>query len=201
LLAQLPAQALLLADRLHGCAAFLAMALAACEQVGSHLLIRARTNIRVQVIRRFKEGSRLVRVPVRQKGNPRFMEQWLTVREIRGRVQRSGYRATELRVWTSLLDPKSAPAREVISLYARRWEDELYYREIQRPLRKSEVLHSHTLETGAQEIAAVVLASAPLARERARAAAGEVPVLQISFVRRWNCCGPCGWRWPSAASY
>jgi hypothetical protein len=183
LLARLPAQALLLADRLHGCAAFVAAARAACEKVGSHFLIRARTNIRVQVIKRFKDGSRLVRLPVRQKGKPRVIVQWLEVRELRVRVQRPGHRAQELRLWTSLLDPQSAPAQELIELYARRWEHELYYRELKRQLRKSEVLQSHTLETGAQEIAAVVLASALLARERARAAAGEVPVLRVSFVK------------------
>lgn len=181
LLAQLPEKALLLADRLHGCAAFVAAALAACETVGSHFLIRARTNIRAPVIKRFKDGSRLVRLPVRQKGNPRAITQWIEVREIRVRVQRPGHRAAELRLWTSLLDPPSAPAAELMELYARRWEHELYYRELKRQLRKSEVLQSHTLETGAQEIAAVVLASALLARERARAAAGEVPVLRVSF--------------------
>ena len=183
LLAQLPARALLLADRLHGCAAFVAVALGACEKVGSHFLIRARTQIKVQKLKRFKDGSRLVRVPVRQKGQPRVIEQWLMLREIRVQVQRPGQRAQELRLWTSLLDPRSAPARELIELYARRWEHELYYRELKRQLRKSEVLHSHTVETGAQEIAAVVLASAMLARERARAAAGEVPVLRVSFVK------------------
>jgi hypothetical protein len=183
LLGQLPAQALLLADRLHGCAAFVAAALAACEEVGSHFLIRARTNIRVQTVKRFKDGSRRVRVSVRQKGNPRVITQWLELREIRVRVQRPGYRAKELRLWTSLLDPKSAPAQELIELYARRWEQELYYRELKHQLRRSEVLQSHTLETGAQEIAAVVLASALLARERARAAAGQTPVLRVSFVK------------------
>jgi hypothetical protein len=183
LLARLPAKALLLADRLHGCAAFVAAALAAGDKVGSHFLIRARTNIRAQVIKRFKDGSRRVRLPVRQKGNPRVITQWVEVREIRVRVQRPGHRAVELRLWTSLLDPKSAPAAELIELYARRWEHELYYRELKRQLRKSEVLHSHTLETGAQEIAAVVLASALLARARARAAAGEVPVLWVSFLK------------------
>jgi hypothetical protein len=183
LLGQLPARALLLADRLHGCAAFVAAARAACEKVGSHFLIRARTNIRVQVIKRFKDGSRLVRLPVRQKGKPRVITHWVELREIRVRVQRPGQRAQELRLWTSLLDPQSAPAQELIKLYARRWEHELYYRELKRQLRKSEVLQSHTLETGAQEIAAVVLASALLARERARAAAGQTPVLRVSFVK------------------
>jgi len=183
LLAHLPARALLLADRLHGCAAFIAAARAACEKVGSHFLIRARTNIRVQVLKRFKDGSRLVRVPVRQKGKPRVIVQWLELREIRVRVQRPGQRAQELRLWTSLLDPKRAPAQELIELYARRWEHELYYRELKRQLRKSEVLQSHTVATGAQEIAAVVLASALLAQERARAAAGQTPVLRVSFVK------------------
>jgi hypothetical protein len=99
------------------------------------------------------------------------------------RVQRPGHRAQELRLWTSLLNPKSAPAQELIELYARRWKHELYYRELKRQLRKSDVLQSHTLETSAQEIAAVVLASALLARERARAAAGQTPVLRVSFVK------------------
>jgi hypothetical protein len=116
LLARLPARALLLADRLHGCAAFVAAARAACEKVGSHFLIRARTNIRVQTVKRFKDGSRLVRLPVRQKGRPRVITQWVAVRELRVRVQRPGHRAQELRLWTSLLDPKSAPAQELIAL-------------------------------------------------------------------------------------
>jgi hypothetical protein len=183
LLARLPAQALLLADRLHGCAAFVAAAGAACDKVGSHFLIRARTNVRVQPLKRFKDGSRLVRLPVRQKGKPRVITHWLELREIRVRVQRPGHRAQELRLWTSLRDPKNAPAAELIELYAQRWEHELYYRELKRQLRKSDLLQSHTLETGAQEIAAVVLASALLARERARAAAGATPVLRVSFVK------------------
>ncbi len=181
LLAQLPARALLLADRLHGCAAFVAVAAAACAKVGSHFLIRARTNIRAQILRRFKDGSRLVRLPVRQKGKPQVITQWVTVREIRVRVQRPGHRAQELRLWTSLVDPAAAPTAELIPRYARRWEHELYYREPKRQLRKSDVLHRHTLLTGAQEIAAVVVASALLARERARAAAGQTPVLTVSF--------------------
>lgn len=185
LLAALPAQALLLADRLHGCAAFVAAAHAAGQKAGSHFLIRARANIRVQVLQRYKDGSRRVGVPVRQKGKPRVITQWLELREIRVRVQRPGHRAQELRLWTSLLDPESAPAQELIELYARRWEHELYYREMKRQLRKNEVLQSHTVETGAQEIAALVLASALLARARNQAAAtGEAtPVLRVSFVK------------------
>ena len=105
LLAQVPARALLLADRWHGCAAFVAVAQAACEKVGSHFLIRARSNLRVQVLRRCKDGSRLVRVPVRAQGARHVVASWLELREIRVRVQRPGHRAQELRLWTSLRDP------------------------------------------------------------------------------------------------
>src|ERR1035437_7412276 len=79
--------------------------------------------------------------------------------------------------------PEAAPAREWGELYARRWEHELYYREVKRQLRKTDLLHSPPPETGAQETAGRVLASAVLADERARAATGEVPVLRVSFGR------------------
>lgn len=183
LLAHLPKGALLLADRLHGCAAFAVEALKACQRVGSHFLLRARSNVKARVIKRFKDGSRLIGVPVRQKGNPNRILQWLEVREIRVRVGRKGHRSQELRLWTSLLNWKAAPALELAQLYAQRWEQELYYRQLKRQLRKSELLQSHTVETAAQEIAALVLCSALLAAERARAAAGQAPVLRVSFVK------------------
>jgi hypothetical protein len=64
-------------------------------------------------------------------------------------------------------------------------------------LRQTDVLQSHTVETGAQEIAAIIVVTAMLARERARAANGQAPVLRIKFgvvlaiVRSmWFCLGP-----------
>ena len=183
LLACLPKKALLLADRLSGCAAFAAQALRACRRVGSHFLFRARTQIKVETVRRLKDGSRLVRVPVRKKGQPRVILEWLELREIRAHLHRNGYRGTELRLWTTLLDPATAPASELVELYAKRWEHELFYRELKRQLRKGGLLQSHTVTTAAQEIAALILAAALLAKERDRAAAGQVPVLRVSFVK------------------
>lgn len=183
LLARLPERALLLADRLHGCAAFAAAAWSACQRVGSHFLIRARSQIKVQVVERFRDGSRLVKVPVRVKGRPREVSHYLELREIRVRVGRQGHRSQVLRLWTSLLDPEQAPAAELVRLYAQRWEHELYYRHLKHELRKTDLLQSHTVHTAAQEIAALMLASALLARERARAADGQLPVLRVSFVK------------------
>jgi hypothetical protein len=181
LLAQLPKRALLLADRLYGCAAFAVHVAAACHRVGSHFLLRARLEIKPRVISRLTDGSRLIRVPVRERHRRGHILQWLEMREIRVRVGRKGHRTHELRLWTSLLDPQTAPALELAPLYAHRWEHELYFREVKRHLRKSAVLQSHTVDTAAQEIAALILASALLATERARAAAGHIPVLRVSF--------------------
>lgn len=182
-LAQLPNGALLLADRLYGCAAALAQVQARCTAVGSPYLIRVRKNLQARVVQRLADGSTLLEVAVRDPKNPRRVVQPLRVREVRIRVRRAGRGAEELRLWTSLLDPKKAPALELAQLYAQRWQHELYYREMKVELRGGELLQSHTAETAAQEVAALVVATALVAQARAEAAGGAVPVLQVSFVK------------------
>lgn len=186
LLAQVPKRALLLGDRLYGVIAFARLAQTACQRVGSHFLLRASRTVKPRVIRRFTDGTRLIGLPIRPPRDHNRVIGWLEVREVRVLVGRPGHRGHELRLWTSLLDPTSAPALELAQLYARRWDHELYFREIKRQLRKTDLLQSHTVETGAQEIAAIVLASAVLADERARAATATVPALTISFAQVLN---------------
>jgi hypothetical protein len=182
LLAQLAKGCLLLADRLYGCAAFAAQAWDRCKKVGSHFLIRARANIKGTVKRRFRDGSRLIELPVRHPKTRKVLRT-LVVREIWATVQRNGWRAQPLRLWTSLLDPQLAPASELVELYGQRWEQELYFRQLKLQLRRTAVLQSHTVTTAAQEIALLVLATALVAQERARAATGMAPVLQVSFAK------------------
>ena len=198
LLAQLPRRVLLLGDRLYGVPAFIVHAWAACQRVRRHFLFRIPRHLTAQLITRLPDGSRRIRVAVREKGRPSRIQQWLELREIRVHVGRRGFRSQELRLWTSLLSQQTAPARELAQLYAARWEHELYFRDAKRVLRQTDVLQSHTVVTAAQEIAAIVLATALLARERARAAAGQVPVLRVKFgvvlavVRSmWFFLGPC----------
>jgi len=181
LLAQLPKRALLLGDRLYGVIAFARVADAACRRVGSHFLLRASRSVKPRLIRRLRDGTRLVGLAVRAPQNPARVIEWIEVREIRVRVGRKGHRAHELRLWTTLRDPRIAPALELARVYASRWDHELYFREIKRQLRRTALLQSHTVETGAQEIAAIVLASAVIASERARAATGQIPALRVSF--------------------
>ena len=67
-------------------------------------------------------------------------------------------------------------------MYGRRWEHEIFYKELKVEMRSAELLKSHTEATAAQEIAALVLAHAILVDQRMAAAAeGEVDVLRISF--------------------
>jgi hypothetical protein len=181
LLTQLPKRALLLGDRLYGVTVFAQAAQRACQRAGSHFLLRASRTVKPRRLRRLRDGTRLVGLPIRPPRNHHRVIDWLEVREIRVRVGRKGHRAHELRLWTSLIEPAAAPALELARVYASRWEHELYFREIKRQLRRTELLQSHTVETGAQEIAAIVLASAVIATERARAATGQIPALRVSF--------------------
>ena len=181
--AAIPAQALVLADRLYGTGAGAAALYAACTRVGSHFLVRAQTTVKGRLLERLPDGTGLLCVPVKRPSRPQPDLRTLTVREICVRVARPGQRATTLRLWTTLLDPRTAPALEIARLYAERWEQELYFRDVKHQLRRTDLLLSHTVETAAQEVAAIVLASALLAVERARAADGHVPVLRVSFAK------------------
>jgi len=181
LLTQIPPRALLLADRLYGVPVVMAAALDACEAVGSHLLWRARRPPRSRIDRRLPDGSALVTLHVSRKTRSPYAGRRLTVREIRATIRRRGNRRQVLRLWTTLLDPQQASAADLVALYTRRWEHELYFRELKRDLRRTALLQSQTVDTAAQEIAAIVLASALLATERAAVSAGHGPPRRLSF--------------------
>jgi len=192
LIGQLPANSLLLGDRLFGCPAFVGPLLARAREIGSDFLIRVKDVTSVSAPKRkvkrcLGDGTALVELTVVKK--KRIVER-ITVREICAVVQRARGKPVNLRFWTSLLDPVGAPAIELVGLYARRWEHELYWKEIKLQLRKSEVLQSHTPHTASQEIAAMIILSSLLAEERASAAAEEIPVLRISFARTLDLIRP-----------
>ena len=180
-LPRLPPQALLLGDRLYGVTAFAQAARTRCAAVGSHFLLRASRSVTPTVVATLADGSRLVRLAVRDPQRPARILDTIEVREIRVQVRRAGARPFELRLWTTLHDPATAPALELAQLYTRRWEHELYFRAIKRTLRRTTLLQSQTVGTAAQEVAAIVLASAVLAVERAHAAGPDVPPGRIPF--------------------
>jgi hypothetical protein len=183
LLAQLPARCLLLADQLYGRAAFVAPLLERCRALKSEFLVRVEKRLKSRKCKRLKDGSHLVEVDLRDKADSHQIVRTLQLREIRVILHRRGFRTQELRLWTSILDWRQAPAMESAKLYTQRWEQELYFRNLKYELRRTERLQSQTMETGAQEIAAWIISSALIARQRVQAAKGELPILKVSFIK------------------
>ncbi len=188
LFAELPPQSLLILDRLYGQAPMLddlqAHCAAAKEQ---HYLVRVRAKLAVQVRKLLADGSALVEVALRDKARQRLVLKTLVVREVRGRVwSRAQNKWVEVRLWTSL-SVEQADAAQLIELYARRWEQEVFYRELKLQVARGELLQSHTPETAQQEIAALLMACTLVAQERLAVAAevgGEVQaagVVRISL--------------------
>ncbi len=183
LLAQLPAGILLLADRLYGVGAFVNELLIVGQTVGSQWLVRVRQNLKSRVRQVLADGSALVAVAVADPRHPNRKQGFVLVRQIVGRVRRPGGAWVTVRLWTSLLDASAYPAAELLALYARRWDIEVFTKELKIDLRGgTTVLQSHTLVTAAQEILALVLAMALLSQVRlAAATTGAVAPLRISF--------------------
>jgi hypothetical protein len=169
-----PEQSLLLSDRYYGVPVLLVGLPAQGER---HVLVRVKMNIKRRFLEAYPDGSALVEI--RSGKKHRLM------REIVGRVQRGGRgAATTVRLWTTLLDWRQHPAVELLALYARRWEQEIFYKELKVDMRSTPCLQSHTPLTAIQEIAALILAYAVLVDYRIEAAAiGEVGVLRISFIK------------------
>lgn len=191
LLDQLPEKALLLADRLYGCGAFLHAAWQRLKEREGHFLVRVKGSLKVlRKMKRLPDGSSLVEIKVLDPENHHKVTATLQVREIRATLKRKGFKPVELRLWTSLLDERQFPARELIELYVSRWEQELYFRELKSQLGLNDLLQSQTPETGAQEAAAMIIGSAIIAEERSKLKPGEELSHRISFVKLWETLEP-----------
>jgi len=176
LLAKLPEKSLFLTDRYYGVPVLLIELKEIHPEGEREFLVRVKGNLKRRVLECYPEGSALVEIRAGKKK--------LLVREITGRVRKGKSSWSAVRLWTSLLDWKKHPASELLALYARRWEQESFYRELKVDMRSAPLLQSHTPLTAAQEIAALILAYAILVDERIKAARlGEVPVLRISFLK------------------
>jgi hypothetical protein len=169
-----PEKSLLINDRYSGLPALLVDLEAEGER---HFLVRVKGNLTRRLLEVYPDGSALVEIRSGQKTR--------MIREILGRVQRGQSRTfTTVRLWTSLLDWRRHPAGELLALYGRRWEQEIFYRELKVDMRSTPCLQSHTPLTAMQEIAALILAYAVLVDYRVGAAGvGQVGVLRISFLK------------------
>ncbi len=90
-----------------------------------------------------------------------------------------------IRLWTTLLDEVEHTAAELVELYATRWEEELFFRELKSHLHgRDNLLDAQTPETAAQQVLAMLLAASLVAMQReAVAGRADVEILRISFAK------------------
>lgn len=184
-LAQLPARCLLILDRWYGNAPMLERISEQCAEEQSHHLIRVRGNLKATVKQRHADGSATVEIELKDREKPSRVIKRLEVREVRARLRRrSDGKWVEVRLWTSLSE-EQASAKELAGLYAQRWEQEVFYKELKMGLRSGDLLLSQTPETAAQEVAAMLLAASLVAEERlACAGQSEEEEVRQAGVRR-----------------
>lgn len=190
---KVPEGSLVIGDRLFGTGRTLWQATQAWGERDIAILARVRENLRVEVVERLPDGSAIVLVPARDDEDTK---QHLRLREIQAQGVGGNGKSFALRLWTSLLDSERYPAEDLARRYIDRWEHELYYRELKLDVRSARVLASHVPETALQEIAALVLASAIIARMRVETATQlKVPPLRMSFSKLmssteelWHAC-------------
>lgn len=169
---------LLLADRLYGCGRFICDVQAAAG-ARSQVLVRVGSSRKVTLVRVLSDGSAVIEVRVCRPGSTRT-ERTLTLREVRGQVSRDHsennkkvetlVKATEVRLWTTLLDEIEYPGLELLALYAQRWEQELFFRELKRHTGREQLLRAGSVAGAQAEYGAMIIAASLLAEQRVRAA-------------------------------
>jgi hypothetical protein len=176
LIEHLPPKSLWICDRSYGVPCLIVEFDQIHQKGDRHFLLRVRRNLKSKVLETYADGSALVEIV---NGKTKRL-----VREVRGQVRRGKSQWSQVRLWTDLLDWRKHPARELLALYARRWEQEIFYKELKVDMRSTPLLQSHTELTAAQEIAAMILAYAILVDQRIQAGKeGGVDVLRISFLK------------------
>jgi hypothetical protein len=140
-----------------------------------HWLSRSKVNTRWASVKRLGPNDELVELETQEPGVPTWQ-----LRAIH--YKRKGFpRATLL---TSLLDPETAPAKELIALYHERWELELGYDELKtHMLDRQEAIRSRTPDGVRQELWGIAIAYNLIRLEMERVAKlAKVAPTRISFV-------------------
>lgn len=145
-----------------------------------HWLMRARDNMRHEIVQTLGEDDWLIRMPVSQRArklHPHLPSHWqarLIQTQVDGKLRR---------FITSLLDPERFEAAPLAQLYRQRWEIELGFREIKQSLQQGQgVLRSKQPELVMQEIWGVLIAHTLLRRcMRLMAEHVQVEPVRISF--------------------
>ena len=182
LLASIPKGALVLLDRNFNAWEFLL----GIRYSGSHFLVRAKNNMKGTVLAVLGAGDRLVEMKIPRALRRRFSDLPKTVmlREITAQVK-----GKEFRFFTSLLEPSTYAAKELVQLYHQRWEEELMIDEIKThqcgatTVNRPVIFRCQTTRRVLQEAYGLVVAYNLVRTLMAEAAErSEVEAVRISFV-------------------
>ena len=181
----LPDRCLILADRLFGTPSLMWDLAPLLEDSGGAVLFRVTSNLTAKRVRQLADGSWLVDIAVRCP-DTRCKLGTLRLRDVNADIHYEGSsKPLAVRFWTSLLDDTEHPAAGLVELYATRWEEELFFRELKSHLHgRDNLLDAQTPETAAQEVLAMLLAAALVAGQRdVVAERAGVGILRISFAK------------------
>lgn len=172
---RLPVRSLCFGDRYYGNGQCISELILLCQERGSFFFFRVKEGLKARIKKRLADGSAVMEITSAQGVTSQ-------VREIRGKITTRSGRRIRVRFWTNLMDSRIHTARKMLRLYSVRWEQEIGYDELKNCLHRGELLKSHTLHTAVQELAALIIAQALLARMRRRIGhQAMVPTLRVSF--------------------
>lgn len=145
-----------------------------------HWLMRAKDNLRHEIVETLGEDDWLISMPVSQRARqlrPELPSHW------QARLIQIQFGGKSRRFITSMLDPKRFAASQLAQLYRQRWEIELGFREIKQSLQQGQgVLRSKQPELVMQEVWGVLIAHTLLRRwMRLMAQHVGVEPIRISF--------------------
>lgn len=172
-----PVRSITLFDRAYFSADFLVSWQSQAEE--SHWLMRAKDNLRYEVIHHNAAHDFQIKMPVSaraKKINPSLGDYW------EARLIEVEYAGKIRRYITSLTDSKVYPFKDLAMLYIQRWEIEMCYREIKSDLQDARILRSKQPDLVYQELWGVFIAYNILRRQmRFIAEHAKVSPLRISF--------------------
>lgn len=133
--------------------------LEALNAKGVRALFALPSTVAVERVRNLPDGSYLARLkPQGRALYPMKQPLWLRIIEYQVTDERLGEPGHVYRIGTTWLNPRTAPAKELLVLYHERWEIEIVIDEIKTHLRvQQKVLRSHTPEGVRQELYALFL--------------------------------------------
>jgi len=131
--------------------------LEALNAKGVRALFALPSTVALERVRNLPDGSYLARLkPQGRAVYPMKQPLWLRIIEYQVSDERLGEPGHVYRLGTTWLNPRTAPAKELLALYHERWEIEIVVDEIKTHLRvQQKVLRSHTPEGVRQELYAL----------------------------------------------